>query len=296
MKRFLGFGLFLWMSTAQTQAAVVYLKDGSQVRGTIVSATARDLQVHTVDGRLSISTERIQRIDYAEVERASSDPVVPSLVRHPVSPPDPDSYRQFFAVGMGVGAPMSRMDFTSTGGGTATNGGAGFHLTTQYLHSLTSRWSAGMNVEFMNRGSETQSLLPNSTTEVSGNSLLMLAAVKYALTDRGSVRPYVMGGVGPHYTSTVVDATPNAEYMWDDSDSWETRTLVDQRHWGIATTARLGLDFLVSPESTLGLELGWTRMMTDDYAATSAGRDLGLESVTGNQNALTFAVRWGWRF
>ena len=50
-------GLLLAAWTTTAQAAIVYLTDGSRVEGTIVGATARDVQVHTAEGTLTISAE-----------------------------------------------------------------------------------------------------------------------------------------------------------------------------------------------------------------------------------------------
>src|SRR4051812_29443907 len=64
-KKIILFAAFVWVfSAASAHAAVVYLKDGGTLRGTIVSATAGDVQLHTDQGAVTISTDRIQRIDY----------------------------------------------------------------------------------------------------------------------------------------------------------------------------------------------------------------------------------------
>ncbi|MBV9080378.1 MAG: hypothetical protein JO102_04580, partial [Elusimicrobia bacterium] len=51
-------------AAASADAAVVYLKDGGQIRGTVVGATTQDLQLYTPDGTLKIATDRILRVDY----------------------------------------------------------------------------------------------------------------------------------------------------------------------------------------------------------------------------------------
>jgi hypothetical protein len=94
----------------------------------------------------------------------------------------------------------------------------------------------------------------------------------------------------------VIEATPNVGFGWTDTDSAETRTLVDDSRWGFASTVRMGVDFALADPSVFSLELGWTRLANPSYQATRAGQDLGLNSVTGNQDALAFAARWGWRF
>jgi opacity protein-like surface antigen len=308
MKRFLLLlGLLIAGFANEANAAVIYLKDGSQVRGTIVSATARDLQVHTPDGTLNITTERILRVEYAETAAsapAQAEPTPTTLpparserLARPLELQTLANTRQFFSLGIGVAAPLSRVDFSSTDGGSDNNGNPGLLLSGQYLYGLTSRLSTGVNLEYFNRsGTNSQSLLPESNTDVFGNTVLMLAALKYSLIDHGGVRPYIMGGVGTNYTSTVVEATPNIGFGWSDTDTAETRTLVDENHWGFASTARLGVDFSMMDPSVFSIEAGWTRLSNGTYSATRAGKDVGLTSLSGNQNVLTFAARWGWRF
>src|SRR5260221_12856011 len=79
---------FICLLTLSAQAAVVYLKDGSQVHGTVVSATARDIELFTPHGTLHINADQIVRIDYAENESKpppSSEPTSPPTQ----TPPSP---------------------------------------------------------------------------------------------------------------------------------------------------------------------------------------------------------------
>src|SRR5689334_3018076 len=63
LKIFIG-AAALALSAASVDAATIYLKDGSQLKGTVVGATARDVDLYTQDGTLHISTDRILRVDY----------------------------------------------------------------------------------------------------------------------------------------------------------------------------------------------------------------------------------------
>jgi len=109
MKKLILF-LCLGILSAPAAAAVVYLKDGSQVRGTIVSATARTVRLHTVNGDLNIQAADIRRVDYAEDEPqvvpTASGPADPIEPRHEgrrrVNPDDDSSGRQLFSIGFGV--------------------------------------------------------------------------------------------------------------------------------------------------------------------------------------------------
>jgi opacity protein-like surface antigen len=308
--------LAFFISTA-ANAAVVYLKDGSQMRGTVVSATARDIKLQTPDGVLTIAADRIRRVDYSNDAEPSDAPAPAEPA--PAPPPrstaiENEGYApsrtalgegaQTFFIGLGLTAPLSRVDFSSTGGGTDSNGDAGLMLGTQYNYYLTNKLAAGFNVELMNRSATgSQSLVPDASTDVSGNSFLVLATLKYSLLNRGAVRPYVLGGVGANRTSTVIDATPNPGGLWcEDSDptcangTAETRTLVDERKWGLATTARFGLDFVLADPALFSLEFGWTGMPNSSYSSTQRGKELGLTNVSGNLDVFTVAAKWGWRF
>lgn len=303
---------FGWSSV---EAAVVYMKDGTQKRGTIVSATARDIQLSSTGGIETVTTDKISRIDYSDTT-GSSEPTPSSASVPPRAetlPPSPRVRRpyynfdqhavwpkgteQWLSLGFGVGIPMSRVDFESTGGGRSSNGGAGFQFTPQYLVKLNPQWGAGFEFNYFARSENlTQTLLPNSDTLVSGSNITLLPILKYSLVERGAVRPYVSGGVGAQRTSTFVDAQPNVGFAWSDTNTDEIRTLVDDAHWGLATSLRLGVDFSAGGPSVFGLEFGWNHLENDAFTPTRAGKDLGLAPLSGVQNNLAMTFRWGWRF
>jgi opacity protein-like surface antigen len=302
MKRFPVVLLLLGLMVCTSHAAVVHLKDGSIVRGTIVSATARDIQFHTQDGMLTISNDRIERIDYSDTD-APLPPRVPAAPSIDVPPQrlnlyDPSSKRQYVSFGMGVSIPFGRVDFQSAGGGRDDNGEGSILLGGQYLYQVSPRWAAGLNLDYMHRGrTGSQSLLPSSTTDVFGDSLVFLPVAKFSLATEGMVRPYLLGGVGLNRTSTLIEAAPNPGFEWSDTNTFETRTLMDDAHWGFASTLRAGLDFYRPFDpAVFGFEVGWTHVANPSYDATLQGQDLGLESVTGTLDFLTIGFRLGWRF
>lgn len=292
----------LAVSAGPVEAATVYLRNGTQIQGTIVSATAGDVQVHTNSGTQSLSTDQIERIDYAGVAPASADSTSqPSVVlrnrRYNELYREQAYGKQLFSLGFGAGIPLSRIDFRETGGGSDINGNSGLLIGTQYFYSLTPHLAAGMNMEYINRAPrDSQSLLPESDTAVSGDSLLLIPTLKFSLVDRGDVRPYLLAGIGANRTSTVVESSPNPGFEWSDTHTAETRTLVDDAKWGVASTLRVGVDFDVMNPSVFSFECGWTRLSNATFGATPAGQALGLSSITGNQNVMTIAARWGWKF
>ncbi len=322
--------IVLWAPFAH--AATVYLKDGSLIKGTIVSATAQDIQVNTEDGLIKIKAERILRVNYTDdtsqspspqTSQTSQTPQAAPPPPEPVSaepseepappvryarhrryvrrsepvPDEPENTNQIFSLNFGFASPLSRVDFSSTGGGSDNNGNTGIVIGGQYLYQTTSRLAWGMNLEYMNRGlSDSQSLLPSANTDVSGDSLVIMPVVKFSLVDRGGIRPYVLAGIGTNRTSTFIEAQPQQGFAWNDTNTDETRTLVNDSRWGLATTARVGIDFMSFNPSFFSLEIGWTGISNGSYGATQAGQALGLNSVTGNLSLLNIAGRWGWKF
>lgn len=293
--------LTLLLAAVSSQAAVVYLKDGSQVKGTVVAATAGDIQLHTPNGSLTIPSERIQRIDYVESETRlapAPEPIpAPRQRARRLTYNNDVTGNQYFSIVFGGAIPLSRVDFASTGGGSDSNGDAGLLLGTQYLYSINSHWSTGLSLDFFTRSAGgSQSLLPLSETEVSGRTLLLMPTVKFAFVDRGYARPYFSAGLGGNRTSTVIDAQPNLGYAWSDTNTDEPRTLMDDTRWGLASSLRLGVDFQLMDPSIFSFELGWTRLANGNYSPTQAGKDVGLTSLSGQQDILTIGLRWGWRF
>jgi len=310
MKRaLLSSAILISLNVAGAQAAQVYLKDGSSLQGTIVSATARDLEVQTVNGVVDVTSDRVLRIDYSDPLTApdsarspapvASSPSLPRARRRAHFEPRvwSQNRRQWLSLGLGLNLPLSSVDFGSVGGGRDDNGDGGFLFSPQYLYGLNSRFSLGANVEFANRSrTESQNLLPASNTEVHGHNVLLLGVAKYALADQGPVRPYLLGGLGAHHSSTQIEAQPNVGFAWSDTNTDEPRSLVDDSHWGFASTLRFGIDFSWTSPTVFGLEIGWTHMSSPSYDPTPSGQALGLAPVTGIQNSLDLVFRWGWRF
>lgn len=310
--------LLLLGIAAPARAATVYLKDGSRLQGTVVSATARDIQLHTPDGLLRISADRISRIDYAESEAPppQAPPQAPAPAPTPVPVPAPfpprrpgrlrwryeetpslEDRRQAFSLNLGLAAPLSGVDFSSIGGGSGSNGGPGPLLGAQYVYYLNQRLGLGADFGFFGRGgTDSPSLVLSADTSVSGGSLLLLGVLRYALLPRGPARPYVLAGLGAHRSSTQIDATPIPGFAWSDTGTAETRRLVDGSSWGLASTLRLGMDFHYLDPAFFSFELGWLGLQGADAPATAAGRALGLSGVSGPLHVFIVGGRWGWRF
>lgn len=278
-------------------AAIVHLKDGGAVRGTVVGATARDVTIHTPAGVRTVDAEQVERIDYSD--QAPPAPASLSEPRAPGYPFDeaPGRLTHSFSVEIGLAAPVSSLDFRSIGGGQASNGDVGPLVGLRYLHRATTRLETGIDFNYFHRGAtDSRGLLASADASVAGDTVLFLALAKYLLIENGPARPYLLAGVGPQRTSTMIDAAPRPGFAWSDTDTDETRRLVDGQSWGLAATARAGLDFEVLEPAVLGVEAGWAGLRGGKAAATSQGGALGLDGAPTSFDAFVLAARWGWRF
>ncbi len=302
--------------------AVVILKDGTQVRGTVVSATARDVQIQTEEGTRTLPADSIRTIDYAgDGQAAPATPPAPASTAAPApSEPAPYPYhyghygrRRYrreeppaslenlndsFSFDFGFASPLSRVSPDATGGSAVQNGGTGARFGVQFLHALGPRLEAGVDVGFLDRGGmDEDGLVPSAHAEISGDTFMPLAVLKYSFAPRGRfARPYVLAGLGADHTSTTIDARPDFGFVWADSGTDETRRLVNGSNWGWASKLALGMEFRGWDPFMGAFELGWVQTTNPSLQATPDGRALGLNRVTGKLSELLFTVRWGWRY
>lgn len=290
MGKALFFSLLLSLS-GRALAATVYLKEGGRLEGTVVSRSERSVELETSQGRVRIAADRILRVDDDPPAYASSPR--PARAERPLFDPP----QQALSLQLGLAAPLTSIDFSDGGGGTASNGDVGPLIGFQYLYLRSPRTAWGLEFDYYGRSAtDSPGLIPAANARVYGDTLLLLGVFKYSLIERGSVRPYLLLGAGGHRTTTTMDARPFDGFVWSDTQTDERRHLIDGSAAGLAASARLGLDFGFADPGVFGLEAGWTILSSGEYGATSQGRDLGLTGVRGPINYFTFAGRWGWSF
>jgi hypothetical protein len=288
------------LAASPAAAAVVRLKDGTVLKGTVVSATALDVMLQTDSGTQSIAADRIQSIEYGAPAPAA--PAEPEEAYQPRR-----HYRErasfgdlddSFSLNFGIATPVSRVTPDGTGGTSVSNGDAGGDFGFRYFHALDPRWELGLSVDFSGRdGADRDGLVPFARTNVFGRTFMPLLLAKYTLTPRSSfARPYFLGGAGPDHTSTTIDSRPLFGFAWADTNTDETRRLVDGSNWGWAEKAAFGMDFGTSPMSYAGFEVGWIGIQNPDHKGTQAGQSVGLTRVTGKLSEVLFTVHWGWRY
>jgi opacity protein-like surface antigen len=308
MKTLILFTIILGIAASSAAAAVVYLKGGGSLQGTVVKSDARQVVLDTSQGRVGIDASRVQRIDEsgAPSPRAPSPPAAPAVRSEPAAARKSadlfEPRNQSLSLDLGLAAPLSSIDFSGISfggvpGGQANNGDVGARIGLQYLYFPSPRAGWGGEVAYVGRSAtDSPGLMPNAFSHVSGDSLVLLGDLKYSLRADGDVRPYLLLGAGAHYTSTTVDVRPNPGFVWSDTLTDEGRRLVDGSSWGPALSVRLGLDFMFAEPSVFGLEAGWTGLLNAAYRATSQGQASGLSGASPMLNFFTLSGRWGWSF
>ena len=292
--------LLLAASAIPASGAVVYLKDGSRVKGTIVGATAMDLTVLLPEGTLTISSDRIARVDYSDSSEVPPPPSMPTPPPPAAPPPEPAEepeardHKQLISPAFGFAVPLSNVNVA---GQSIPNGYAGGLTGVQYLYFFNDRLAAGADFTYFNRSpTDAQAFLPNTVAHVGGDTTLLMAVLRYELRDSGRVRPFILAGAGGGYSTLRIDARPVSGATWLDTGTAEYRRVVDGSAWRPGATLRAGLDFVFFRRMMITAEMGWTGLSGARYAATSLGQALGLGDATGPVNALAFSARWGWRF
>ncbi|MFI5348666.1 MAG: hypothetical protein ACHQ2Z_03910 [Elusimicrobiota bacterium] len=300
------FAFLLALGAGTAQGAIVYLKEGGRLEGALVSSTGAEVVLDTAQGRVRIDMDRVRDIDNTQGGTSAAAPAAAPPPeeyrvlrrRRAESAAQSEDGRQRLSVDFGLAAPLSAAAFAGTaGGGSANNGvtGPGFGL--QYLYNTSPRFGWGLEYDYYQRNvSESASLLPLSNAFVFGDTSLLFGVMKVALADRGPVRPFVLLGAGAYLNSLTINAHPQQGYAWSDTQTGETRTLVDDTALGLAATVRVGLDFGFYDPSVFSLEAGWTGMTSADYQATAQGRALGITGVSGPLNYFMFNGRWGFSF
>jgi hypothetical protein len=293
--------LLLLLLAASAGAAVVRLKDGGRIEGDVVSTTPKEVLIQTPSGPRRIDAALVQSIEY---DAAAPTTVVPSRTE-PVGAGESayaaSSYdgKNMLSFGLGLAAPLSDVSFAPIGGGSANNGDLGPLLAIRYLRSITKRFAAGVDIDYLHRSAtDSPTLLPLANSSVFGDNIVLLAIARYHLIGRGSVRPYLLGGAGVSRSWTKIDAAPIPGFTWTDTNTDEARRLVDDGAWAFASTARFGIDFdwEFAEPAVFSLEAGWTGLESKRFSATRPGRDLGLEYVSGRLNLFVLAASWSVRW
>lgn len=299
MKRALLAAFLLAALGSSSRGATVHLRDGTKVVGTVVGATARDLEVFTGGGTTRIPTASILRVDYDEAAApAPAAPAQPATVtKAPRETLWKEDRSQQLGFNLGLSIPVGDVDFAPIGGGSGANGDVSAAFGGHYFYFPSQRFGWGFGVDYLSRGpTSSPGLLASAESSTSGGSVTLMGLAKIILKRGEAVQPYLLAGLGAARTWTTIDSQPNPGFVWDDTSTDEARRLIDGRAWGPAGTARVGLDFWPEAAGVFSLEAGWTGIGGATYSATPQGRAIGLSGVSTSVSIVTVGGRWGWRF
>jgi hypothetical protein len=278
-------------------ADTIHLKDGTSVDGAIIGAGTERIEVNTVNGTMLIPRERIIGIDLSP-SQAPPAALLPILAPQPAPA---DEGAPGFAAGadilslqFGLAIPISQVSFSAIGGGNALDGDVGAMLGLQYLHQFSRRLDLGVEFEYADRAqNQTFGLFPSGVASISGDSLIFMGEGRWNLRDHGKARPYLLGGLGAHRTTETIDVRPFPGNYWATTSPFDTRRLVDDDLWGLASCVRFGVDFPLDDKASLGFDLSWLHLTGGTYHATPQGQALGLGGVSGALDIISLAARIG---
>lgn len=185
---------------------------------------------------------------------------------------------------------------TVTGTGSDRDGAIGAGFAAEYMHELGKRFSIGAELAYLNRGElASDALLANARTTVSGKTIAGLALLRYDVLE-GKVKPYVAAGLGLASSSLKAVAQPAAGFVWAGGGR-EPRTFVDSSAVAGAVALRGGVDVNMGERFVLGAEVGYLYLTSSERPLTAAGiAATGVGVVSGDQSAVTFGGRIGYRF
>jgi hypothetical protein len=287
------------LCTQPLWADTIRLKDGASVEGTITGAASDHIELSTSNGTMIIPRERITGIDLTPASSAKpfAAPPPPELMSSPLpgyeEAPGFGPGADILSLQFGLAIPFSQVSFSSIGGGNALNGDVGGVVGLQYLHQFGRRLDLGAEFEYADRSdNQTFGLFPSGAADISGDSLIFMGEGRWNLREHGTVRPYLLGGLGAHRTTETIDARPYPGTYWANTPTFETRQLIDDDVWGFASCLRFGLDFPFDDRAGVGVELSWLRLAGGTYHATAQGQALGLTGVSGAVDIISLAARF----
>lgn len=166
----------------------------------------------------------------------------------------------------------------------------------RYLHSTTPYVAFGADVDFLRPADKnSDSLIANGRTSTSVDSSSLLGVVRLGPTDE-ILRPYFLLGVGMHFSTVKVEATPKPGFGWSDTGTTETRTLIDSGGRGVAIKIQGGADYAFTDNFLAGGFLAWNSVGSATYDSTDQAKALGVNSIKGSMSAITFGINLTARF
>lgn len=201
---------------------------------------------------------------------------------------------QFVSVDAGLVLPRTELVLS---GPAEKIGAAGPKIGLQYLYHTTNNWALGTEFNYSARGKLASSkFLTNSDSEIEGTYLSALVLARYTFFAERTFHPFVVLGVGFASNKLKIVSTPASGFVWTDTGTSETRTMVDSTQTGLASTFGFGFDIETSDTGFFGVEFRGQAIGEATYDASSSAKNLGLGGFKGLMGDLVLSARLGKKF
>jgi len=268
---------------ASPHPGFLVLRDGTVLRA--VDATLSDASADL----------RIPRAQIAGVDTSAAAPSAPAvppppgaaappppatvpgfLSPSPADRPDAASSANTYGVDGGIFIPRTKL----TVQGTDTIAGTGYEFGALALHRVAQApfLEFGAGLEDVSGGAhQSSALITNFQTTTRFRSLMGMALARVS-TDAGRLRLRLLGGVGFASTNFSLGAQPNAGFVWADTFTSESRSLVNTTQTSAMLMLRPEVDARFTDNVGLGASLSYIVIASANYDPTSAGQAAGFES------------------
>lgn len=176
------------------------------------------------------------------------------------------SKAEIFQFKLGMNNPTSKLD------GNVKDGNTGLYTEADVLFPITHQLAVGVGGLYAGRSKiESNELVPGGTTSFDAFTLGLLAVGKMKFDLSDSVIPYLNGGVGISESHANLDMRPQPGYYWVDTNTTESRTLINEGKSSPIYTIGGGLNFRLNKKNSLLFEVGyiWSGPLT--YTASLGG-------------------------
>lgn len=208
------------------------------------------------------------------------------------------SFGHSLSLDIGPSFPLTSIDITNVGGGKETAGTTGLAIGGQFLYDLRKDIGLGLDINHYGTGDRTSSsFIPAADSTLNSSVTSVLAVWKFSMLTDGKVWPYIIGGLGMASANLKVDAKPSAGFVWRDSGTNETRSLVDKTNTAFSGAVALGLDVPITSQIFLGAEARYTFVASATYDTTPRTFvNTGVSSVQGTQAFIATTAHLAYKF
>lgn len=181
--------------------------------------------------------------------------------------------------------PLTKLDNSANGGGTDYIASTGFSIGGRFMNRVKPNFSLGGEIQSLMPGDQnSSSFIAHANTKSSFSSMLFLAEAKLA-GESGPIRPFAIAGLGFHSTHVTATTTLAPGFVWTDTGTRETRTVVDSTQTKFAGTVIGGAEIPIDDRFSLGLSAAFYYLAKGTY-----------DGVSGSISAISFLGSAAYRF